>query len=133
MQLPTRRRVMPDKFDVVTSRAGDRYFWWFETQQLNPDKLVHPLLEPDRWDRYEIEAALNRDTNAVKILKAAAKEYSVWLNDSMVDFSKKVTIESKGNSRKLDITGSTQVILEDVLGRADRQHPFWARVDLPLR
>jgi hypothetical protein len=51
----------------------------------------------------------------------------------MVDFSKRVTIESKGNSRKLDITGSTQVILEDVLGRADRQHPFWARVDLPLR
>ncbi|MEY2613714.1 MAG: hypothetical protein RL069_2526 [Planctomycetota bacterium] len=133
MQLPTRRRVMPDKFDVVTSRAGDRYFWWFETQQLNPEKLVHPLLEPERWDRYEIEAALNRDTNAVKILKAAAKEYSIWLNDSMVDFSKKVTIESKGNSRKLDITGSTQVILEDVLGRADRQHPFWARVDLPLR
>lgn len=133
MQLPSRRRVMPDKFDVVTSRAGDRYFWWFETGQLNPDKLVHPLLEPERWDRYEIEAALNRDTNAVKILKAAAKEYSIWLNDSMVDFSKKITIESKGNSRKLDITGSTQVILEDVLGRADRQHPYWARVDLPLR
>ena len=134
MQIPTRRRVVaPDRFSVVTSRAGDRYFWWFETTQLNPDKLVHPLLEPDRWDEYEIEASLNRENNAVRIVKAAAKEYSIWLSPEMVDFTKKVTIDAKGTTRRYDINGSTQVILEDVLGRADRQHPFWARVDAPLK
>lgn len=134
MQLPTRRRtVAPDKFNVVTSRAGDRYFWWFETTQLNPEKLVHPLLEPDRWDEYEIEASLNRESNSVRIQKAAAKEFSIWLSPEMVDFTKKVTVDAKGTSRKYDINGSTQIILEDVLGRADRQHPFWARVDTPLK
>ena len=134
MQIPTRRRVVaPDRFSVFTSRAGDRYFWWFETTQLNPDKLVHPLLEPDRWDEYEIEASLNRENNAVRIVKAAAKEYSIWLSPEMVDFTKKVTIDAKGTTRRYDINGSTQVILEDVLGRADRQHPFWARIDAPLK
>lgn len=134
MQIPTRRRVVaPDRFSVVTSRAGDRFFWWFETSQLNPEKLVHPLLEPDRWDEYEIEASLNRENNSVRIQKAAAKEYSIWLSPEMVDFNKKITIDAKGTSRKYDLTGSTQVILEDVLGRADRQHPYWARIDAPLK
>jgi pimeloyl-ACP methyl ester carboxylesterase len=134
MQVPTRRRnVAPDRFNVVTSRAGDRYFWWFETAQLNPEKLVHPLLEPDKWDEYEIEASLNRENNSVRIQKAAAKEYSIWLNPDMVDFSKKITIDAKGTTRRYDINGSTQVILEDVLGRADRQHPYWARLDTPLK
>lgn len=134
MEIPTRRRnFAPDRFSVVSSRAGDRYFWWFETTQLNPENLVHPLLEPDRWDEYQIEAVLNRETNAVRIQKAAAKEYSIWLSPEMVDFTKKVTIDAKGTTRRYDIVGSTQTILEDVLGRADRQHPFWARVDTPLK
>jgi hypothetical protein len=51
----------------------------------------------------------------------------------MVDFSKKITIDAKGTTRRYDINGSTQVILEDVLGRADRQHPYWARLDTPLK
>jgi pimeloyl-ACP methyl ester carboxylesterase len=134
MQIPTRKRmVAPDRFSVVTSRAGDRFFWWFETTQLNPDKLVHPLLEPDRWDEYEIEASLNRENNAVRIQKAAAKEFSIWLSPDMVDFSKKITIDAKGTTRRYDINGSTDTILQDVLGRADRQHPFWARIDTPLK
>ena len=134
MEIPTRRRnFSPDRFSVVTSRAGDRYFWWFETSQLNTESLVHPLLEPDRWDEYQIEGALNRETNSVRIQKAAAKEYTIWLNPEMVDFTKKVTIDAKGKTRSYDISGSTQTILEDVLGRADRQHPFWAKVDAPLK
>jgi pimeloyl-ACP methyl ester carboxylesterase len=134
MQIPTRRRnVAPERFSVVTSRAGDRYFWWFETSQLNPEKLVHPLLEPDRWDEYEIEASLNRENNAVRIQKAAAKEYTIWLSPEMVDFAKKLTIDAKGTTRRYDINGSTELILEDVLGRADRQHPFWAKVQAPLK
>jgi hypothetical protein len=69
----------------------------------------------------------------VRIQKAAAKEYTIWLGPEMVDFTKKVTIDAKGKTRSYDISGSTQTILEDVLGRADRQHPFWAKVDAPLK
>jgi hypothetical protein len=51
----------------------------------------------------------------------------------MVDFAKKLTIDAKGTTRRYDINGSTELILEDVLGRADRQHPFWAKVQAPLK
>jgi dienelactone hydrolase len=44
LEIPTRRRNFNmEKFEVFTSRAGDRYFWWFETANLFPEKLVHPL------------------------------------------------------------------------------------------
>jgi dienelactone hydrolase len=134
MQVPSHRRnPTPEKFRVVTSRAGDRYFWWFETSELYPNQLVHPLIDPPAWKEYEIEGSLNRENNAVRMSKVPADRYTLWLTDAMVDFTRKVSIESKGTTEKIDAVGSTQVMLEDVRGRGDRQHPFWYRVDMPIR
>jgi hypothetical protein len=134
LEIPTRRRNFNiEKFEVVTSRAGDRYFWWFETANLFPEKLVHPLFPPDKWDEYEIEGSINRETNAVRMSKVAAKEYSLWLSPDIVDFTRKVSIETKGSTKRIDAAGNTRVMLEDVRRRGDRQHPFWYRVDIPLR
>ncbi len=134
IEVPTRRRNFnPDKFKVVTSRAGDRFFWWFETENLFSEKLVNPLFPPDKWDEYEIEGSINKENNAVRLLKVPAKSYSIWLNPDMVDFNRRVSIETKGNTKKLDVTPSTSVILEDVRLRGDRQHPFWYRVEMPIR
>jgi dienelactone hydrolase len=134
MQVPSHRRnFTPEKFTVLTSRAGDRFFWWFETTELYPKQLVNPLLKPAAWMEYEIDASLNRENNAVRVGKVPADRYTIWLSDNMVDFTKRVSIETKGSSRKIDAAPSTQVMLEDVRGRGDRQHPFWYRVDLPIR
>jgi hypothetical protein len=134
MQVPSHRRNFnPEKFTVLTSRAGDRFFWWFETSELYPKQLVNPLLKPAAWIEYEIDASLNRENNAVRVGKVPADRYTIWLTENMVDFSKRVSIETKGSSRKIDAVPSTQIILEDVRGRGDRQHPFWYRVDLPIR
>jgi hypothetical protein len=65
--------------------------------------------------------------------KVAAKEYSLWLSPDIVDFSRKISIETKGATKRIDAAGSTRVMLEDVRRRGDRQHPFWYRVDIPLR
>jgi hypothetical protein len=134
MQVPTHRRnFTPEKFRVFSSRAGDRFFWWFETSEMYPKQLVHPLIEPSSWNEYEIEGALNRENNAVRMGKVPADRYTIWLSADMVDFTRKISIETKGATRKIDVVGSTQVMLEDVRGRGDRQHPFWYRVDMPIR
>jgi predicted esterase len=134
MEIPSRRRNFnPDKFKVVTSRAGDRFFWWFETENLFTEKLVNPLFEPEKWDEYEIDGSINKESNAVRLNKVAAKAFTIWLNPDMVDFTKRVSIETKGTTKKIEVAGSTGVILEDVRLRGDRQHPFWYRVDLPFR
>ncbi|MFN9853387.1 MAG: hypothetical protein ACK57P_16355, partial [Planctomycetota bacterium] len=134
MQVPTHRRTFVlDKFKVVSSRAGDRFFWWFETGELYKDVLVHPLIEPGAWKEYEIEGTLNRENNSVRMGKVPADRYTVWLSPDMVDFTRRVTVETKGASHRMDVAGSAQVMLEDVRGRGDRQHPFWYRVNLPIR
>jgi hypothetical protein len=134
MQVPSHRRTFtPEKFTVRTSRAGDRFFWWFETSELYPKQLVNPLMPPSTWNEYEIEGSLNRENNAVRLSKVPADRYTIWLSPDMVDFTRKVSIETKGTSRKIDVAPSTQVMLEDVRGRGDRQHPFWYRVDIPIR
>lgn len=132
MNLPVHKRNFArTEFKATTCRAGDRFFWWFETDQLEPNKLVHPLLfEPGQ--EYEIESSINKETNTIQMTKFAAKRYSLWLSPEFVDFGRKLTVAQKGNNAKVDLQGSTRVMLEDVYFRADRQHPFWQRIDLPL-
>lgn len=127
MSLPTKvRTVAPKEFKTLTSRAGDRFFWWFETEQLNEERLVHPLLYKPGIE-YKIESSINSATNSIRMQTVPAKKYSIYLSPDFIDFSRLIEIDRKRIEPKPDI----RVMLEDVRGRADRQHPFWMRVDQP--
>jgi hypothetical protein len=56
-----------------------------------------------------------------------AKKYTIYLGPEFIDFTRTIEIDRKRIEPKPDI----RVMLEDVRGRADRQHPFWMRVDMP--
>jgi pimeloyl-ACP methyl ester carboxylesterase len=127
MSLPSRtRNFVPKGFTAITSRAGDRFFWWFETQQLLPDKLVHPLLYAAGVE-YKVESVLSKEANSIQMRKAPAKNYTIWLSPEMVDFSRTIIVENK----RLEPKPSVRTLLEDVRARADRQHPFWMKVEMP--
>ena len=133
MSFPARvRNFLPkdSKFEATTSRAGDRFFWWFEAKQLLPEKLVHPLLYKPGQE-YRIESSINKEANTVSMKTVPAKYFTVWLSPEMVDFEKQITLSIKGSRERKDPKPETRVMLEDVRGRADRQHPFWMRVDFP--
>lgn len=138
MSFPARvRSPIPkdSKFEATTSRAGDRFFWWFEAKQLFTDKLIHPLLYnagPNKPGQdYRIESSINREANTISMKTVPAKYFTIWLSPEMVDFDKQLTISIKGVRDRRNPTPETRVMLEDVRGRADRQHPFWMRVDFP--
>ncbi len=127
MSLPTKvRTVVPKEIKTITSRAGDRFFWWFETEQLNSEKLVHPLLYQPGIE-YKIESSINTATNSIRMQTVPAKKYTIYLGPEFIDFTRTIEIDRKRIEPKPDI----RVMLEDVRGRADRQHPFWMRVDMP--
>ncbi len=121
------------KFSATTSRAGDRFFWWFETKQLFVEKLVPPLLYEAGLKKagaeYEVKSEINNNT--VLMGTVPAKNFTIWLSPELVDFEKEITLSIKGTRERRDPKPETRVILEDVRGRADRQHPFWMRVDFP--
>jgi len=142
MGFPDRVRKTPRdskkdfKFEVSTLRAGDKFFWWFETDTLFEKKLIHPLLytkDTKPGGGYKIESSIvtNAEKNIVVLGTVPAKNCTIWLSPDLVDFSKKTDIRGKGDILNLTLKPETRVILEDVRGRSDRQHPAWMRVDLP--
>ncbi len=133
MSFPARvRKPVPKKFDVTTSRGGDKFFWWFEAKELFQEKLVHPLLYTANSE-YPIEGSINKDAengSVVALPGVPASEFTIWLSPEFVRFDKEIiNLSVKGTAKRLEPKGNIQVMLEDVRGRADRQHPFWMRVD----
>ena len=57
---------------------------------------------------------------------------TVWLGPEFVDFKKPITVDLKGRRMTapgVEIKPQMSVLLEDARTRAERQHPFWAKVE----
>ncbi len=120
------------KFEVTTSRAGDKFFWWLEIKELSPEKLMHPLLYGKADTEYKIKSSINKDAedgSVVSLPAVPAADFTIWLSPEFVNFDKPINIAIKGPSKRREPKPEIRVILEDVRSRADRQHPFWMRVD----
>lgn len=125
------RNFAPEKFDARTTRPGDRYFWWFETDQLYQEKMVHPLLPGEIAD-YRIESRIIKDTNLVDMIQVPADQFTVNLTPDMVDMSRPISVRSRnGNPKRVDPPTDSRTMLRDVRQRADRQHPFWIQITYP--
>ena len=66
-----------------------------------------------------------QENNGVHLDPGGAKA-TLYLAPEMVDFTQKININGRGSL----IKPSLQTLLEDVRTRGDRQHPFWAKVEL---
>jgi hypothetical protein len=124
-----RRNFFPRKFEAVSMRPWDNFFWWAELDDLPSSSLVLPAnWPPDSSTRpLTVEGSL-LEKNRVS-LKTGAGRATVWLSPEMVDFTKRVAVTIKGRERSQSVEPSVKVLLEDVRTRGDRQHPFWAKVD----
>lgn len=147
MGFPDRVRKLPRdfkkdlKFEVTTLRAGDKFFWWFQTDRLYDDKLVHPLLytkdtKPGGGYKIDCSIVTTAEKNIVNLGNVPAKTCTILLSPDLVDFNKPIEIRGKGKGVSLRAEleqrkAMSRVMLEDVRGRADRQHPAWIRVELP--
>ena len=125
------RNFFPKQFTVSTMRSWDNYFWWVEAGKL-PEKC---LVEPEDWPpgRGITPAKITATvlaTNGLSI-QCAARDFTVWLAPEIVDFTRPIRVTLNGNSlsKKPRIEPDLKVLLEDVRTRADRLHPFWAKVE----
>ncbi|MBN2295176.1 MAG: peptidase [Pirellulales bacterium] len=129
---PHRRDFFPKKFKVVSMRPWDNFFWWVEMYGMPPKAMV----APEKWPppRNTIPApteAMITATNGVSV-RTGAKQVTVWLSPEILDMDRRVKISVNGkraNSKQPFIRPEIEVLLEDARTRADRQHPFWAKVE----
>ena len=63
-------------------------------------------------------------------LRTGAGRVTVWLSPDMVNFERRIAVSVNGRNHvnPEGATPDTEVLLEDVRTRGDRQHPFWAKM-----
>ncbi len=127
-----RRDFFPKKFKAMSMRPWDNFFWWVELDGMPPKAMVAPRDWPPPRGTIPMptEAKLTA-TNGINI-RTGAKHVTVWLSPQILDLDRRVKISVNGkraNSKQPFIRPDVQVLLEDARTRADRQHPFWAKVE----
>lgn len=129
-----RRRTTPQEIDCVSMRPWDNFFWWLEAEGL-PEKSMVP---PENWPppRGARPARLRGRRLEVNKVSASlqAERTTVWLSPELVDFDEQLIVEVNNRSigpRDRMVRPDLNVLLEDVRTRADRQHPFWAKLSTP--
>jgi hypothetical protein len=63
-----------------------------------------------------------------------AGKTTIWLSPEVVNFNQKIALTINGRRAPLAGTGvppDLPILLEDARTRADRQHVFWAKVEMP--
>lgn len=130
-----RRNFFPKEFKVVTVRPWDNFFWSTEVDDFPPRAILSPVSwtqRPRNVPAVEVSTTLLPDTNGVNV-KTTAGSGTVLLSPEMVDFGKKGFVAVKGKRANKLPEPSSEVLLEDVRTRGDRQHPFWAKIAFPIR
>ncbi len=126
-----RRRTVPQEIDCVTMRPWDNYFWWLEAEGLPARTMVSPAnWPPSRGVRPARLRGKKLATNKVDV-QVQADRVTVWLSPEIVDLDEPLVVEVNNRSigpRDRLVRPDLNVLLEDVRTRADRQHPFWAKL-----
>ncbi len=129
MGVPARRRqFFPKKFNAVSLRPWDNFFWFVEANDFPERCQILPMNWPDPKAAPAILEAEVLPTNRVRV-KVNAAQATVFLSPELVDFSRGVRVDINGREKRDEIVPKLDVLLEDVRTRGDRQHPFWAKVE----
>jgi len=123
-----KRVFFPKEFEVVSMRPWDNFFFWLEVSDFPERSLVLPANYPEpKKAPVKIEARVLA-TNGVMV-KSGTRKANIYLTPDIVNFDERMTVSYDGRNYGNGVTPSTEVMLEDARTRADRLHPFWAKVD----
>jgi predicted esterase len=126
-----RRNFFPREFTAVTMRRWDNFFWWVELDELPEKAMIDPVdwPPPRGVNPMETKASVTA-INGVRVLTGAAR-VRVWLSPEIVDFDRRVSVIVNGRRLLTEqlLEPDLGTFLDDVRTRADRQHPFWVKME----
>ncbi len=125
-----RRNVLVEEFTGRTLRPWSRRFWWAEVDHIPAEDVVLPTQWPPKEKILPVhfDCKFSRAQNKFVVGAAKGSTATLWLLPDLVDFTKLLEISGRGADFRGAIKPSRQVLLEDVRRRADRQHPYWAKL-----
>ncbi len=130
------RKFNQPEFEVSTMRPWDNFFWWIETRNMPAKTMVDPADWPPPANTRAMTIKGKVANNSNINVTAQGSDVTVWLTPDIADFNagKSITITINGRSvggRKTLLQPDLKILLDDVRTRADRKHPFWAKVETP--
>jgi hypothetical protein len=125
-----KRILATEQFSGRTLRPWVRQFWWVEVERLAAENVVLPHEWPPREKllAQQIEGKFQREKNKLIVSVPKSSVTTVWILPELVDFGKIVEVTARGIDFRGMLKPSRNVLLEDVRRRADRQHPYWAKL-----
>lgn len=126
------RDLFPKQVDCFRVRPFDFFFYWITADDLPARAMVDPMTGPPKGfiaDHIAGEVNVVNNVRADTLSGAA----TVWLSPELINFKLPciVTINGKRANRGSNfIEPDAAVMIEDARARSDRQHPFWAKVEL---
>jgi predicted esterase len=126
------RDFFPKEFQAVTMREFDNYFWWIELHNMPARAMVNPALWPPKRNVLPLQVEAKVLSNNTIHITTGASRASLWLSPEMISFDEPIRVSFNGaRVRDPGIAPDLKTLLEDVRTRGDRQHPFWAKINIP--
>jgi pimeloyl-ACP methyl ester carboxylesterase len=126
-----RQRTVPKEINCDSMRPWDNFFWWLEADGLPPKSMVAPANWPPSKNTRPAPIQGKRLESNKLVVNLQASKVTVWLSPDLVDFSQQLAVDVNGRNispRDRMVRPDLSVLLEDVRTRADRQHPYWAKL-----
>lgn len=127
-----KRDIRPREFTCATMRPWDNVFWWVELSQLPPKSMVDPASWPPGRGVQAVKTKASFTQGNGAYISTGAGQVTVWLSPELLNFEQPISVVVNGNriNRKQPyLEGDLETLLEDARTRADRQHPFWLKID----
>lgn len=123
-----RRTFFKKEFECATMRPWDNFFYWVEVSDFPEKSVVLPAAFPEPKKSPITVKGTVLESNGVRVESGASRGI-VYLSPDMVNFNERVNVYFNRRNYGGNVIPSTEVMLEDARSRADRQHPFWAKVE----
>jgi hypothetical protein len=127
-----RQRTMPKEIEYVSMRPWDSFFWWLEVEGMPSKSMVAPSSWPPPRNARPFQFGGKVLANNRLSVTARVEKATVWLSPELVDFNQQMIVEVNNRTitpRDRTVKPDLAVLLEDARTRADRQHPFWAKLE----
>lgn len=125
-----KRNLAVEEFTGRSLRPWVRQFWWIEVDEIPPDDVVLPINWPPKEKILPVhfDCKFSRNQNKFVVNVGKDSTTTLWVLPDLVDFSKPLEISGRGSDFRRPIKPNRKVLLEDARQRADRQHPYWAKL-----
>jgi pimeloyl-ACP methyl ester carboxylesterase len=119
-------------FDGFSSvRMSDNRFHWL-SGEIKPERAVGAAKAFETAKPVKFSGKIV-DGNTVQVKAIGTRELTIWFGKGMVDYTKPVKVQvTDAKPLTKDITPQIPVLMEDLYERADRQRPYFAKVEVKM-